>query len=310
MITIRQKAGTNFQTIDNPARSCWIEVRNPTADESKQLTESWAIPQEFISFSLDPDEVPIVEKTDRALLMVVRIPHFQGHTARTPYVTAPIGLIISGEQVITICRHEHGLLRDLPDEHRRDLTTDEPTRFVLHLLWSVSNAYLRHLNEINKVVEQLEERIEQSLQNREVLALLRYQKSLVHFTTALHANQTMFERLKKGEFLKLNRNDEDLLDDVFTETRQAIGMTEIASDILSETMDAFATIISNNLNVVMKFLAAITVILIIPTIIGTFYGMNLRLPLEDSRLGFPVVLGLSVLCSLIVLFIFRRKKWL
>jgi magnesium transporter len=203
-----------------------------------------------------------------------------------PYVTSPIGFIVTDERVVTICRHEHELLLHLPHEHQTDLSTAKPTRFVLHLLWSAANSYLRHLNEINKVVEKLEEGVEHSLQNREVLALLRYQKSLLHFTTALRANETMLERLKRSEFLKLGRNDADLLDDVFTETHQAIGMSEIASDILSQMMDAFATIISNNLNVVMKFLAAITVILIVPTIIGTFYGMNLHLPLEDRRLPF------------------------
>jgi magnesium transporter len=310
MITIRRSTGTDLETIEKPTTGCWIEVTNPSPDEAASLARDLNFPQEFVSFSLDPDEIPIIEKADSAFLILARIPHFQGQSATVPYATVPIGLIVTGEHVVTLCRYEHELLRGLPHEHQADLSTAKPTRFVLHLLWSAANSYLGHLNEINKVVEKLEEGVERSLQNREVLALLRYQKSLLHFTTALRANETMFERLKRCEFLKLGPNDEDLLDDVFTETHQAIGMSEIASDILSQMMDAFATIISNNLNVVMKFLTAMAVILIVPTIIATFYGMNVRLPLEDSPSGFLVVVGLSILSSFVVGFIFRKKNWL
>src|SRR6185503_16189653 len=154
-----------------------------------------------------------------------------------------------------------------------------PTRFVLHMIWSIANSYLHDQSEIDKAVEQVEARLQKSLQNREVIELLRYQKSLVHLATALRANETMLERLQRGEFLKLKQQDEDLLDDVFTENRQAIGATQVASDILSNMMDAFASIISNNVNSVMKFLASVTVILLIPQIVGAFYGMNVRLPM-------------------------------
>jgi hypothetical protein len=167
-----------------------------------------------------------------------------------------MGIIFTGDRVVTICRYKHNLLRDLPHEHQTDLSTAKPARFVLHLLWSITNNYLIHLSEIKKIVEDIEDRLQRSLQNREVLQLLHYQKSLVYFTTALRANETMLERLQRGEFLKMERRDADLLDNVFTENRQAIVMIEIARDILSQMMDAFASIISNNLNVVMKFLAA------------------------------------------------------
>lgn len=310
MMTIRRSTEAGLETIGKPVTGCWIEVTNPSPDEAANLARDLNIPQEFVTFSLDPDEIPIIEKADGVFLILARIPHLQDRTAAVPYVTFPIGFIMSDERLVTICRYEHELLLNLPMEHQTDLSTAKPARFVLHLLWSAANSYLRHLNEINKVVEKLEEGVERSLQNREVLALLRYQKSLLHFTTALRANETMLERMKRSEFLKLEPNDKDLLDDVFTETQQAIGMSQIASDILSQMMDAFATIISNNLNVVMKFLTAMAVILIVPTIIATFYGMNVRLPLEDSRSGFLVIVGLSILSSLIVGFIFRKKNWL
>jgi magnesium transporter len=310
MITIHQSTEAGMETVERCMKRCWIDVTNPTNDEAMNLSRELSIPSEFVTYSLNPDKIPLVEKGDGALLVLVRIPHFRDANASIPYVTLPMGIIVTDELVVTISRHEHELLRDLPLEHQTDISTAKPARFVLHLLWSVANNYLLHLDEINKVVEELEEQLQRSLQNREVLELLRYQKSLVHFTTALRANETMLERLQRGEFLEMERKDEDLLDDVFTETRQAIGMSEIANNILSQMMDAFASIISNNLNVVMKFLAAITVILIVPTIAATFYGMNVSLPLERNPLAFPVIVGLSILCALIVGLIFRKKNWL
>jgi magnesium transporter len=310
MITIRQSTETGMKTVQRRTKKCWIDMTNPTPDEARNLTRDLSIPSEFVAYSLNPGKIPLVEKADGALLVLVRISHFQSTSASIPYVTLPMGIIVTDELVVTICRHEHELLRDLPLEHQNDLSTAKPARFVLHLLWSVANNYLLHLDEINKIVEQLEERLQRSLQNREVLELLRYQKSLVHFTTALRANETMLERLQRGELLEIERKDEDLLDDVFTENRQAIGMSEIASDILSQMMDAFASIISNNLNVVMKFLASVTVILIVPTIVATFYGMNVRLPLEEEPSTFVVLVGLSILSALIVGLIFRKKDWL
>lgn len=310
MIRIRRGADTGLETIDRPVKGCWIDVIDPDADEAANLPRELNVPAEFVTYSLDPDKISLIEKADDALLVLVRIGRFESPSANIPYETLPLGIIVVGDAVVTICRHDHELLRDLPQEHSSDLSTDHPTRFVLHLLWSVANNYLRHLSDINKIVEELEDRLQRSLQNREVLELLRYQKSLVHFTTALRANETMLERMQRSKLLAMERQDEDLLDDVFTESRQAIGMSETAGEILSQMMDAFASIISNNLNVVMKFLAAVTVILIVPTVIATFYGMNVRLPFGDSPLAFLALIGLSILSSVIVGIVFWKKGWL
>jgi magnesium transporter len=310
MIRIRHSTQAGLEVTEHPIPGSWIEVVNPTPDEVKRLIQELEIPQEFINFSLDSDEIPLVEKDGNTLLIVVRIPHFQGQTAKAPYVTVPMGLIMIDDRLFTICRFECDLLQHLPREQQVDLTTSKTSRFVLHLLWSIANSYLRHLNDVNRAVERLEERVVHALQNREVLELLRYQKSLLHFATSLRANETMMERLQRGKFLHMNKSDEDLLDDVFTETRQAIGMSAISSDILAQMMDAFATIVSNNLNVVMKFLTSIAVILIIPTIVGTFFGMNVPLPIRESKFAFTVVVGLSILVSAIVAVIFRKKHWM
>jgi magnesium transporter len=219
-------------------------------------------------------------------------------------------MIVTDERVMTICRHEHELFRDLPPEHQSELSTANLPRFVLHLLWNAANSYIHHLSEINETVDQIEDRLQRSLQNREVLELLRYQKSLVHFITALRANQLMMEWLQKSGFLEMEQKDKILLDSVFVENRQAMAATEIASDILSQMMDAFASIISNNLNVVMKFLTSAAVILVVPTIIGTFYGMNVHLPMEDNPSAFLMLVGLSALISSMIGLILWRRGWL
>ncbi len=310
MIKIHQSSETGLQIVSQQGKGCWVDVSHPTPDDVAYLTNKLGIPKEFVTASLNPHEISHIEKSDGALLILVRIPHSQGATARIPYVTIPLGIILAHESITTICADEPELLSNLSHEHQSDLSTANSTRFVLHLLWSIANNYIRYVGEIDTFVEAVEERLQRSLENREVLELLRYQKSLVHFTTALRANETMLERLQRSKSLAFDPKDEDLLDDVFTENRQAIGLSEIASDILSQMMDAFASIISNNLNVVMKFMASVTVILIIPTIISTFYGMNVQLPINDHPAAFLVLVGVSILGAIIVGVILWKKNWL
>lgn len=309
MITIYQSTDTGFATLEQPSQHCWVDITNPSGEEIREAPAAFHFPPAFMTTSLHRDEISHIEKVNNALLIVVRIPHFEG-TLAVPYVTRPLGIIVTPQWVVTVSRYDHRLLHDLHPDHAADLNTAAPTRLILHLLWSVANAYIVRVNDINETVEGLEEQLQRSLQNREVLELLRYQKSLVHFITALRANEMMLERLHRSEFLEISTQDSDLLDEVFTENRQAIAMSEIAGDILSQMMDAFASIISNNLNVVMKFMASITVILVIPSIVGTFYGMNVPLPLAEHTSAFWMLMGLSILGSFLVGFIFRQKNWL
>ncbi len=310
MITIRRTTEAGLETVERPMKGCWIDVTDPSLDEARNLAQDLKIPLRFVTAIFDPHEIPHIEKVDEALFILVRIPHFRSAAASIPYTTLPLGIVVTDEWMMTIFRHKHELLRDLPPEHQSDLSTAKPARFVLHLLWNAANSYIHRLGEINEMVDRLEEELQRSLENREVLEMLRYQKSLVHFTTALRANELMLEWLQKSEYLEMERKDKDLLDSVFIENRQAIAATEIASDILSQMMDAFASIISNNLNVVMKFLASAAVILVVPTILGTFYGMNVRLPLENNPSAFWVLVGLSMLSSFIIGLILWRRGWL
>jgi len=191
----------------------------------------------------------------------------------------------------------------------KNLSTTKRNRFVLYLLLGTAHAYLSDLREINKAVDTLEDGLQHAQRNEQLMALLKVQKSLVYFTTALKSNELVLQRLQRSRLFEMYPEDEDLLEDALTETQQAIEMTNISSSILSQMMDAFASIISNNLNVVMKFLASITILLSIPTIVTGLYGMNVSLPGQDAGYAFLMVLGIAFGVSLIIALIFWRKDW-
>jgi magnesium transporter len=181
---------------------------------------------------------------------------------------------------------------------------------VLRLLLRAATRYLSHLRQITKAVDALEDQLQLSTRNKEVLALLKYQKSLTLFTTALKSHELLMKRLQQSQMFREYEEDEDLLEDVLTETQQAIEVTNISSNILSSMMDAFASIISNNLNSVMKFLASITIIVSLPTLIASFYGMNVKLPMDSHNLAFIVIVFLAIAVMALVGFIFWKLDWL
>jgi magnesium transporter len=243
------------------------------------------------------------------VLIVLRIPFYQGQAVDVPYTTMPLGIILNERYIVTICRRDNEILTEFTSGRVRSLSTAKRNRFVLRLLLSAASRYLVHLREINKVVDALEDQLQLSTRNKEVLELLKFQKSLTYFTTALKSNELMMERLQRSQLFKTYPEDEDLLEDVLTENQQAIEMTNISSTILSSMMDAFASIISNNLNGVMKFLAAITIILSLPTMVASFYGMNVELPFEHLQYAFGLVIGISLLLALGVTYVFVKRDW-
>jgi magnesium transporter len=310
MITIQRSTAQGMEVVENITSGCWINMVDPSAEEIKQVADDLKIEPELLRFPLARETISRADKVNGNVRILVRIPHHQRSSANLPYVTLSLGMLVTGDNVVTLSRREEDLLRDLDELHRESLSTDKPHLFVLHILWSIANSYTRYLADINQAVDRLEDQLQRALQNREVLALLRYQKSLVFFTTALEINELMLERLQRAELLELSPSDADLLDDVLTENQEARRMSEISSDILSQMMDAFASIISNNLNVVMKFLASITVILIVPQIIASFYGMNVGLPMSDHPFAFSWMVGVSLAAAAVIALIFWRKKWL
>ena len=311
MLTIFRNHDHGLQVQPQVSDGCWVHVVEPTREDMARL-ESLGVPPDFLSHIQDPDERPRTERDEDtgALLIVLRFPYAQGATADIPYSTVPLSLIVTDTLLVTVSPQSTGFLQKFAAGHVRGLSTAKKTRFVLRLLQHIANAYQEHLRQINAAVDILEDRLQRSMQNREVLGLLKYQKSLVYFTTALKSNELVLERLQKGQLLQTYPEDQELLDDVLIEVRQAIEMTGIANDILSQMMDAFASIISNNLNVVMKFLASVTIVLSVPTLIVSVYGMNVRLPGADQPLAFLWIALAALLVSAAVVFVFWRKDWL
>ncbi len=296
-------------TVDEIVESCWINLVDPAPEEIAALQSQLNIPPDFLTYPLDLDERPRTEKEDNTILIILRVPYYQGEAADIPYTTIPLGIILTEHHIITVCRAQNGVISDLLSRRIKGLSTGKRYRLVLQIFLGVTMRYLSYLREINRTVEMLEDKLQLSMRNRELQELLKYQKSLTYFTTALKSNELMMERLHRSQLFKIYPDDEELLEDVLTENQQAIEMTNIATSILSQMMDAFASIISNNLNVVMKFLTSFTIILTFPTMVASFYGMNVALPFQEWPTAFWIVLAIALTMSLSVAVVFWRRDW-
>jgi magnesium transporter len=264
---------------------------------------------DFINYSLDQDEVARMERDEEYTFILLRIPVHQPDND-IPYATIPLGVMILGNKIITVCRQESPILHLLASGKYRLLKTGKRYRFALYLFLETSAHYLNFLREINHATELVEDRLRKSPRNLEVLDLLKYQKSLTYFATALRSNEVMMERVQKTQLFNSYEEDQDLLEDVLTENQQAMQMTGIATEILSGMMNAFASIISNNLNGVMKTLAALAIILNMSAIIVSLYSVNVSLPGDGRPLAFLIVIGVSLILTVAVAYFFYKKDWL
>ena len=289
---------------------CWIALTNPTASEIIDIADTYQIDPDHLRAPLDEEEPSRIEVEDEYTLILVDIPSIEERNGKDWFVTIPLAIITTKDVLITVCLEETPVLTSFMDGRVRDFHTFMKTRFILQILYKNATQFLQYLRIIDKKSEVIERKLHQSQKNEELIELLELEKSLVYFTTSLRSNEVVLEKLLRIEKIKKYPEDTDLLEDVIVENKQAIEMANIYSGILSGTMDAFASVISNNLNIVMKFLATVTIVLSIPTMIASFYGMNVNshgMPFADSPYGFAIVLGLTLLLSLFVAYIFNKK---
>jgi magnesium transporter len=297
-----------LETLDAITPGAWIKVVDPTPQEIEQLVE-WGIAHDYISYALDQDELARVERDEGDTFILIRVPMRQPESD-VPYITVPLGMVIKEDVVVTISKYDDDIFKVLENGKYRLLRTGKRYRFVLYIFLETATRYLGQLREINRITENLEDQLQASTRNREVLELLKYQKSLTYFATALRSNEVMMERVERSRLFITFEEDRELLDDVLTENQQAIQMTSIATELLSAMMDAFASIISNNLNAVMKVLAALTIVVALPGTVAAFFGMNLVVPLSDSSgWSFLVVVGISVALTGLAAVVFHRRDW-
>jgi magnesium transporter len=308
MLTIYKTTEQGLEQLESIANGAWVKAIDPTPEEIQKLVD-WGIDADYINYSLDLDEMPRMERDEDYTFILIRIPHSQPESD-IPYTTIPLGIMIKGNIIVTICRYEKDMFKVLANGKYRLLKTGKRYRFALYIFLETATRYLAHLREINRITEVIEDQLQKSTRNREVLELLKYQKSLTYFATALRSNEVMMERVQRTQIFNYYEEDQDLLEDVLTENQQAIQMTSINTEILSSMMDAFASIISNNLNGVMKALAALTIIVSLPGTVAGFFGMNVMLPLSDTHpLSFGVVFGIALTLTAIATYIFYKRDW-
>lgn len=300
-----------FKAIKEVEKGCWINMINPTEEEIKKVCEDIHINEDFIRYSLDNEEQARIDEEDEdgTLLFLVDVPVVEKDTGI--YTTMPLGMIVvKDEYFITVSLKRNIVIDNFEKKRIKAFSTYKKTRFLFQILFINSSHYLTYLKQINKETEIAESILKGSMRNRELLKLLSVEKSLVYFTTSLKANELVMERTMRGKILKLYDEDEDILEDAIVENKQAIEMSKIYSDILNGTMDAYASIISNNLNGVMKLLTSITIILAIPTLIASLWGMNVPVPLQSNPYGFPILILISVVVTIIAVIILKARDLL
>lgn len=300
-----------IRDIDGPEDGCWVAMTNPTTAEVFHIAETYHIEVDDLRAPLDEEERSRIEVEDEYTLILVDIPMIEERNDKDWYGTIPLAIIVTDTAILTICLEDTPVLDRFMEGRVRSFYTYMKTRFILQILHRNASMYLHYLRIIDKKSEQVEEKLHESTRNRELIELLELEKSLVYFTTSLRSNEIVLEKLLKVDKIKKYPDDTDLLEDVIIENKQAIEMANIYSGILSSMMGTFASVISNNLNIVMKYLATVTIVMSIPTMIFSAYGMNVNsrgMPFADDPFGFLIVICISLVISLIVTIIFSRKK--
>ena len=299
-------------TVDTAEKGTWFNLINPTPSELEIVAEATHVSMDFLKAALDEEERSRTEIEDNCILVITNIPVVRG---KDMYDTLPLGMIVTKDYVITVCLENNDVLSEFNPHNARLFSTFKKTRFIFQLLYRSATLYLRYLQHISRRTNDIEKQLRKAMKNKELFQLLELQKGLTYFAASLKSNGVVLEKLLRlrssthlQTFIKLYEEDEDLLEDVIIENKQAIEMVEMYSNILNGMMDTFASIISNNLNIVMKFLASMTIILAIPTMISSFFGMNVAgLPLAEHEQGFLIISGIAgVMTVLAAALLWRR----
>ena len=311
MVNYYLTRNNQLEQITEPENGCWVSMTNPNNAELLQASKDFELDMDALKAALDTYERSRIETDENYTMILVNIPTVEAHNAKELYSTIPLSIIVTKDVVITVCSEATPVLQHFITRKVRDFYTYMKSRFILQILYRSATLFLQYLSNIDRKSDEVENKLHKSTKNHELIELLKLEKSLVYFTTALRSNEAVLEKLFKYEIIKKYPDDSDLLDDVIIENKQAIEMANIYSGILSGMMDAFASVISNNLNIVMKMLAIITVVMAIPTMIFSAFGMNVNIaavPYSQSPWSFIIIVAFSVILSIAVFAIFRKAK--
>lgn len=290
------------------SKGCWVNLVNPSPEEIQRISSYYHIDSDDLRAPLDDEERSRVEPEDDYTMILVDIPIVEERNEKDWYGTLPIGIFLVSEALITICLQETPILKAFLEGKVRGFSTHMKTRFILQILYRNASLYLAYLRAIDKKSEEIEHKLHASMKNNELIALLELEKSLTYFTTSLRGNEVVLERLLRYDSIKKYPEDTDLLEDVIIENKQAMEMANIYSGILNGMMGTFASVISNNLNLVMKLMTALTIVLSIPTMISGLFGMNVQgIPFSNSPYGFWIMAVVCLVVAGIVALWFKKK---
>lgn len=305
MMTIHKTVDGRMTALDAIEEGAWINLTYPNEEELRSVSSALQVESDFLRAALDEEETSRIDTEEGQTLIIIDTPAVEKSDSAVIYSTLPLGIIVTETNIITVSLRESSVIRDFEDGLVKGVSTAKKTSFILHILLRVASRYLQYLKQIDKLYNHMERQLYKSQRNKELIQLLDLEKSLVYFNTSLKANEVTLEKILRGRIVTLYEEDHDLLEDVLIEVRQAIEMANIYSSIISGMMDAFASVISNNLNVIMKVLTSITILLTIPNIVFSFYGMNVMgLPM-DHFWWFPLTLSVGLI---VVIAIILKKK--
>lgn len=297
-----------LESVEEIKKGVWINLVNPSDSEIKRVCTEINIEEDFIRYPLDYEEQARIDTEDDMTLFVIDVPIIEDIKDDTTYTTMPLGVIIVRDDfLITVSLRKNRIIDAFERGRVKGVYTYKKTRFLLQILYLNSASYLDSLKKINKEQEATVFLLQQSMKNRDLIQLLNLQNSLIYITTSLKSNEIVMEKTLRGKILKMYEEDEDILEDAIIENKQAIEMSKTYSDILTSTMDAYSSIISNNLNGVMKFLTSLTILISVPTLIASIWGMNVELPFSRTPHGFLILMGMSVFVAVIAYIWLKRK---
>ncbi len=289
--------------------NCWVNVVCPDNNDFDFLTQTLKVPESFLTDIADTDERPRTDTEGNWLLTILRIPVQNRSADSLPFSTVPIGIITNDEIIVSVCYHDTDLLPDFIEHTRRKgIEVRNKLDLILRIIYSSAVWFLKYLKQINLDITAAEKELEKSIRNEDLLRLMRLQKTLVYFNTSIRGNEVMIEKLQ-AIFQSSGYLNRELVEDVIIEQKQALSTVNIYSDILTGTMDAFASIISNNENAIMKRMTSLSIALMIPTLIASFYGMNVDIHLEDTPHAFALIIVASAALTALAFIVFRKIKW-
>ncbi|MBU5687845.1 MAG: magnesium transporter CorA family protein [Candidatus Aenigmarchaeota archaeon] len=295
-----------LQKIDSFREGCWINVESPEKEEIDKLSKDFEIDITWINDSLDIDSKSRIEQDNGNVLIITRIPYKDEDDEIT---TMPFGIIISKNFLMTISLTQNQIIEDIKNEKFK-VNTTQRIRFVLRIFERINRNFDKYLDYLRKKSEMIENQVSISLSNSEIYQLLQIQKTLIYFSSAIVANEIVFEKINSGKIFKMYEEDKDIIEDIVLSNREIYEGIKIMRDVLSNTLDAYASIVSNNLNIVMKFLTSVSIILSFSVLIASFYGMNVELPFQNDPNAFWYILITSLASFWFLYMFFKRKNWL